>query len=206
MRINNFEVRIQPGAETADGYVEMHHNTQYTLSLANHWHVRCDARVEVDGKHVGTWRIPARQTIRLERPVHDTGRFTFYKMGTPEAAQAQLQYNDKLGLVQVTFTPEKRRRPVYRPMMDEMEAESLCGSAGGSGFFRSKCARNAGGTGLSGQSSQRFISAEQIEYDYSQQTVISLRLVCQEAYVDEIRPLNPAPYANSVPPPVTSTC
>ncbi len=202
MRINNFEVRIHPGAETADGYVEMYHNTQYALRLTNHWQVRCDAQVEIDGKSVGTWRIPARQTICLERPAHDTGRFTFYKMGTPEATQAQLQYHDKLGLVQVTFTPEKRRRPVYRPMMDAMEAESLCESAGGSGFFKSKCTRSAGGTGLSGRSSQRFGVANQIEYDYSQQAAISLRLVCQEAYVDEIRPLNPAPHANPAPAPV----
>ncbi len=201
MRINEFEVNIHPGTETTDGYIEMYHNTQYTLALTNHKRVRCDAQVEIDGKPVGAWRIPAGQTIRLERPVHDTGRFTFYKMGTPEAAQAQLQYHNKLGLVQVTFTPEKRR-PVYRPAMDAMEAESLCESAGGSGSFKSKCARSAGGSGLSGRSSQRFGVADQIEYDYSQQTVISLRLVCREPYVDDIRPLNPAPHANPVPLPV----
>ena len=175
MQINNFEVTIHPGTETPEGYVELSHNTQYTLRLSNHWRVRCDAQVEIDGKPVGAWRIPARQAISLERPLHDTGRFTFYKLGTPEATQAQLQANEKLGLIQVTFLPEKpQARPLARLETEEetesedFGAEDLCESV------------SAGGTGLSGESSQRFGMAGQIEHDVSQQTVISLRLVCRE--------------------------
>ena len=114
MYLNQFSVRVIGGNEQSGGYVELPHGKKYSLSLRNGRDVRCDARVEIDGKDVGTFRIDASRTIRLERPAHDTGRFTFYKLGTAEAHQAGLEEgNPNLGLVKVTFTPEGK---VARPL------------------------------------------------------------------------------------------
>jgi len=111
MLLNNFSVRVPEGREHHQ-YVELQHDTKYSLVLANKNTEDCDARVEIDGQAVGTWRIKAKSTVRLERPVDSEGRFTFYKQGTEEASKAQLEAvgEDKLGLVCVWFTPAKRQQ------------------------------------------------------------------------------------------------
>ena len=211
MYLNDFSVRIPEGNEAPGGYVEMRHGQTYTLKLRNSRNVRCDARVEIDGKHVGTWRIRTNSGITLERPAHDTGQFTFYKLGTPEASAAQLNGGDpNLGLVRVTFMPEKVYRyptawpkwpscPPYPPQTPlpfrqyDWSASTKSLSMPMAGSYQS---RSAGGTGLSGASGQRFVDAGHIDYDYSQQTVIHLRLVCKDDHGP--RPLTSA--SNPVPP------
>lgn len=197
MYLNDFSVRVVEGTETPGGYVEMRHGQVYTLKLRNSRNVRCDARVEIGGKHVGTWRIRTNSGITLERPAHDTGQFTFYKLGTPEASAAQLNGGDlNLGLVRVTFTPEREkvyptawpeplpwtwtRGPTPYPQYD-WSTSSAKGIA--EGMPSASCgyqSRSAGGTGLSGASGQQFVDVGHIDYDYSQQTVIHLRLVCKD--------------------------
>jgi hypothetical protein len=186
MEINSFSLTIQPGKETPNGYVELPHNTPYTLHLRNEHRQRCDAKVIIDGKSVGTWRIPAVSFITLERPVNDTGRFTFYAIATPEAQQAGLNAADPhLGLVQVVFSPELPSPP--KPAQPASYSNYLTGSS-----------RQAGGTGLSGRSNQTFGVAKQIDYDLSQQTTINLRLIATpQAQPRPLRPLS-----NPVPPPI----
>ncbi len=58
---------------------------------------------------------------------------------------------------------------------------------------------SAGGTGLSGESTQKFGRAVEIQLDYSQETVIHLRLTAKND-IDEPRPLTN--YSNPVPPPI----
>jgi len=107
MYLNDFSVRVPGGRESGSGYVELKHGQKYSLVLRNSRNVRCDAKVEIDGQHVGTWRVDANGSISLERPVHDDGRFTFYAVGTREAQQANLnEGSSELGLIKVTFTPE----------------------------------------------------------------------------------------------------
>lgn len=211
MYLNDFSVRVPEGDETPGGYVELPHNTNYTLSLRNNRSVRCDARVDIDGKHVGTWRIEAHSNILLERPAHDTGKFTFYKLGTSEARSIGLNGTDpNLGLVKITFMPAKKPRPmpVYRsavlpqatftggiPGASSGRIEELTCSVSAKGLT----SHSAGGTGLSGESRQRFYTVATLDYDFSQQTVIHLRLVCK-ADTDAPRPLTS--YSSPVPPPI----
>ena len=113
MQANSYSVRVIGGLEVAGGYVEMSHGQTYSLQLRNSRNTRCDASVYLDGKHVGTWRVPSHTSINIERPAHDKGKFTFYKVGTSEARQAQLnESSDDLGLVRVVFTPEYEVRPL----------------------------------------------------------------------------------------------
>jgi len=206
MYLNDFSARIPEGNEASGGYVEMRHGQTYTLRLRNSRDARCDARVEVDGKHVGTWRIHAHSGITLERPAHDIGKFTFYKLGTTEADAAQLNGGDpNLGLVKVTFTPEKVRhyhstQPVHPWSAPNTYLSSTKGVRGSSPLMAacSYQAHSAGGTGLSGISGQQFTDAAHIDYDYSQQTTIHLRLVCKENHDHEPRPLTST--SNPIPP------
>ena len=188
MYLNDFSLVIPQGRERPGGYVEIEHGTQYTLRLRNNHGVNCDARVEVDGKEVGVFRIGAHDSIVLERPSHDTGKFTFYKVNSREGKSIGLRKGDSnLGLISVTFTPEKERvkipfyyhvyGPYYSgsatflswPYTDDSTADSPRGTVTSSytkgmmpmaseGAERTEIKYDAGGTGLSGESKQDFFS------------------------------------------------
>lgn len=173
MRLADFSVRVFPGREDLSGYVLMEHNSVYGIELSNFGDRKCDAEVNIDGEHVGTWRVPAGKSIILERPVHDDGCFTFYRFGTVESRMAGLKQSSELGLISVLFKPEYR-------------------SSGPQVLFSR---RSSGGTGLSGRSDQRFTEAKPISYDEKSFVFIHLRLVCEN---DGPRPM----FSTRIPPPV----
>jgi hypothetical protein len=177
MKLNGFSVVIAEGKETPDGYVHMKHGTQYTILLQNESNRRCDAEVYLDDQQVGIWRINAFTTARIERPVHDHGRFTFYQVGTSEAIQAGISRNNSNGLIRVLFKPE--RAQINIPAAMESRAAM------------------AGGTGLSGHSDQEFTTVAALDYSPQEFVTINLRLI---SVVDEPRPLF---VSNPVPPPVS---
>lgn len=201
--LNDFSLRIVGGTETPGGYVEMQHARPYKIMLHNHRNVRCDVALEIDGKPVGTFRVPAGLAISVERPLNDEGCFTFYKVGSPEAAQAGLAQGDpNLGLVRAVFTPEKpvRVRPLRTtiwtgaikswPGNDQWFSTcedsgdcvrgSLTYSAQNVSVAGAACSYTAGGTGVSGHSDQQFVSVAEMDLDYTQQTAICLRLVASD--------------------------
>lgn len=106
MFMNGFSVRIPQGSEQ-NGYVLLKHETVYTLKLRNTRDVQCDAQVEIDGHLMGQWRIGPKDSVELEHPVNDDGRFTFYRIDSEEGHSSQLVRSDpNLGLIRVIFTPE----------------------------------------------------------------------------------------------------
>jgi hypothetical protein len=185
MYSNQFSVNIPQGKETSDGYVSMHHDTQYSIRMKNDRSVPCDAVVTVDGNHIGSWRINSYQSIEIDRPADKARRLTFYRLDSAEAQQAQLVKNDNLGLVSVEFKPAKKVELVY------------CGITLDSYVPNASKLRSAGGTGLSGQSSQVFSSTTPLDYDMANAFTINLRLIA-EANVPAIEPLTPR--ATAVPP------
>jgi hypothetical protein len=196
MYANQFSVNIPQGKETSDGYVSMRHDTQYSIRMKNDRSVPCDAVVTVDGNHIGTWRINSYQSIEIDRPADKARRLTFYRLDSAEAQQAQLTKNDNLGLVSIEFKPAKRIDPVINTLWGEDDRE-LYGVTFDSYAFDASKSRSAGGTGLSGQSSQVFSSTAPLDYDMANAFTINLRLIA-EANVPAIEPLTPR--ATAVPP------
>jgi hypothetical protein len=206
-------VRVTNGHELDNGYVEIAHGTQYQIVMRNDRATACDARVTIDGKEIGSFRIWPNSSITLERkPGSDAGRFTFFREGTEEAKQSQVETGSpNNGLISVVFTPE-RARPIqtvtwgepywypwwtvnpYEPKVMfnswvEPRVMSFSADVGGRGS-------RAGGTGLTGHSNQNFSSVGALDYDYSGQTQINLRLICSEQ--SQIRPLSGQ--SNPIPP------
>lgn len=190
MKVETFAVKINNGTEDNDGYVKMVHATQYSIELTNLSTMKCDAHVTIDGKFVGLWRIPSRSLITVDRPVNDNGVFTFYKIDSIESKQADLRKNEFLGLITVVFKPEKKK-PMNLSMENDFTDSEIA--------FSRKSSNNlsAGGTGLSGESNQRFTSAPIIDYDENNFVTINLRLGATN-HAPTPRPLKPA--ANPVPP------
>lgn len=175
MHLASYEVLIPEGTES-EGYVSLRHNSQYTISLRNRADTRCDAIIKIDGEEVGAWRVNPRSQTILERPVYDTGRFTFYEVGSREAEKAGILNSEECGLVTVVFLPETT-----------WHGYTLSASP----------TPIAGGTGLSGESDQNFSAASAIEHDHAQAVTIYLRLV---AVPDEPRPMHRR--ETKIPPPV----
>lgn len=180
MITNEYEVVIPEGNDIGEGYVEMRHNTQYSLYLKNHREVPCDAEVTIDGIRVGTWRVNAHDEIQIERPVHDTGHFTFFKVGTDDAREAGIAKNSNNGLISVLFKPEV----AFDDLGLNAAPLSLDGYA-------------SGATGLTGESKQRFGNAPSIHHDMARSYTIHLRLVAPR---EDIRPL--LTRSTLIPPPV----
>ena len=202
MYLNNFSLTIHPGKEQPGGYVELEHNTKYIINLRNSNRLRCDAKVEIDGKDIGTFRLNGGRTFRLERPSNDKGCFTFYRLGSEESFKAGLRFADheKAGLISVIFTPEREPEPsqLY-PKESVYRDASTTPTAGAAAGMDVNYTVNysPGGTGLSGHSNQEFVNVAELDYDYARRTVINIRLVLKNG--DEPRPL--AQLSTPVPPP-----
>lgn len=197
MRVGSFSVIVPEGRERDTGHVSLNHSQQYTIHLCSHHHRRCDAEVIVDGKSVGTFRLDSHRSMVLERPSHDTGRFTFYQADSGEAVQvgvAGIAAPDR-GLIQVRFHVEKQRVALQGICRSMGMAEREEKTSGGIFVGAQNCA--AGVTGLSGQSQQTFYNVASLDYDPSEETVITLRLTVGE---NVPRPLTAAvPRSNQIP-------
>ncbi len=197
MKLNNFSVRVYPGKETSNGYVEMNEGDQYSLFLRNFSDRRCSAEVWIDGKRIARWVLNAKQNVEIQgQPLSDgttDGRFTFYKLGSKDGNRAGLQRNEDLGLIAVEFFLEHERPLIQRG--PTLITGQTTGFTRGGGSTRGY---SAGGTGLSGHSNQRHQYVDPIIPDDSSRTLISLRLVTSNS--NEPRPLRPS--SNPVPPPV----
>jgi hypothetical protein len=227
MYLNNYSVRIS-GHKESGQYVTLNHKEQYTVILGNKSHARCDAEVKIDGRLVGTWRLAPHETLVLERPLNDDGKFTFYRTGSEEAVKVgeHTVGGSEKGLIYVTFVPEKVSHyavmdggwdlytaPTISPLVfgsggtgdlpvNNVEvscntAVNYCQSTTDNYQIRAVNNLAEGVTGLSGQSSQKFVDAGYMTLDYSRQTVIALRLV---AASDDPRPL--VAYSTPIPPPI----
>lgn len=194
MRVGNFCLIIPEGSEKDSGHIMMSHGQQYTIQLRNQWNDRaCDVELTIDGKDEGGWRVHANGNMTLERPAHDHGRFTFYRSASEQAstAGAACVENADRGLIVARFKPEHRRSRAK-----VLNASNVMRGAGGQSCRPQgdtptdsdiEVSTSAGITGLSGYSSQQFSSVAPLNYDPTQEVVISIRLVCD----DLVRPLSP---------------
>jgi hypothetical protein len=175
MKIKDFSLHLTAGCESADAYVSMEHGAQYALVLGNNCSSRADVEVTIDGHKVGEWRLNGFTTVTIERPVHDTGKFTFYQFGTIESSKAGIVQNAELGLVKAVFKPE---------------CQMLRSGRSGLG---------PGGTGLSGDSEQQFYGVAALDTNPAEFITIHLRLGVI-AHGSGIRPVYSL--SNEVPPPL----
>ena len=210
MFLNGFRVSVpESQEETSDGYVVLRHNQNFSIRLHNShkFNGSCkpaDAEVYVQGKHVGTFRVPYGQTIIIERSVDDNGKFTAYRNGTYEAQLAEIDAGDpNNGLIKVVWKPGYKysRRTIYDDIINDNISISWSGlgttDVNSTHYLDSGTCTNCctdtigcsttrglsgGGVGLSGHSDQTFSEVDSLTYD-EPETTIFLRI----AFRDEIR-------------------
>lgn len=258
MYLNGFSVRIDKAKEEPSQYFKMNHGQKYKILLRNHNDIHCDAKVEVDGKEVGVFRLNPKENLALERPTNDARCFTFYHIDSEESRDVRLDKisKDELGLIRVTFTPGTIiHDPVYWydiPLCDDrpspLRSDDFHQTEWTSGTYKydnsyktsgttdlstsnycyvndntksfapipirttslSLCPvpvsktkqRKAGGTGLSGNSNQKFYHVSGIDYDYDKQTEIMIRLIPNDDYRKDLSELKPVVKKTSFPKPL----
>ncbi len=175
--LGDFEICIPQGVHLPSGHVRLPHRAFYSIKLTSRLNRRSDVIICIDGKEVGTWRIQPKSSIEIERPVNDTGRFTFYRLGSAGAKAIGLEETNELGLISATFIPE---------------ADHESGI-----MFSNRAVDNRGGTGLSGVSEQRFVNVQSIRRDMAIAKTINIRLIANDS---RARPL--IPISSSVPSPL----
>ena len=217
-----FALTIRDRAEDYRGYVRLDHGAVYAVCFRNDLGRMADAELTIDGLPMGTWRLVPGRVACVERPVSDTGRFTFYRADSAEGyavGSGQVARSDK-GRVSVRFVPERERyipqpepyatsRSYSAAPEQEMAEDSMTAAAP----YNAPSARHkmsppnqrlgAGVTGLSGESEQHFRTTGPIDRDYASAVMLELRLVHDPALE---RPVDPRPlpgrYDRLAPPPV----
>lgn len=207
IRVDDFAVCIPEGEKTSDDYFLLTHNQHYSVCLRNYSIRKCDADIEIDGKDMGTFRIPPNSSATFDRPAHDDGRFTFYELMSKEGNSVGLKANQNLGLVSVTFRPEHfeekfcLRMGVPRSDHESDDGDPQHGKDSSKIFA---AIPRAGGTALTGKSEQRLNDAEQIKHDPHATVIIHLRLGARVvSHPSEPRPLTSHPRSNKIPPPLS---
>lgn len=234
--LNGFSVSVpEAQEETSDGYVVLRHGQNFRIRMhnghkENNTGKPADCDVYLQGKHVGTYRVPYGQTVILEHPINDFGKFTAYKNGTPEAYQAEINADDPdNGLIKVVWKPGTKKCNVinifpnyyhdhsydyyngnnaypidYEPLRFYCTNNTYDNSAS---FRTTKactksigCGFSGAGIGLSGQSNQEFKETESLIYDECE-TTIYLRISVRDNEPRPIMQSRPV-YTTTVPRPL----
>lgn len=197
---NNYPIIID-----ANQYVVMDHDTHYKICLVNHSAQRTNARLDIGGKFMGSFRLEPYYTCYVERPVTVDKKFRFFKTNSTEGQMSGLiNGNDVNGLISVTFQPEVPRLhsipqqssapPVMRSAPATRSSNMVSNGVTRSGL-------ESGGTGLQGQSHQKFSNADDIVLS-DKKITITLRLVARSNSYDTVTPLPNVVMSNPIPPPI----
>lgn len=180
--LNDFGFGVVGGQEH-NGYVCLDSGSKYRLKFWNFsTKLRCDAKVTIDGKAVGVFRIDKMDSIIIERPINDYGCFTFYALETIESKMVTLDAvgENNLGLIEVTFYPEKNSLQQERYAIQDEELESLRRQIDFDDELASNKIHLAGGTGLSSYSNTNYQKIEFLNHDYENIVTIYLRLILKK--------------------------
>lgn len=150
-------------------YYSLPHRKEYEVKMTNSSDSRVNVILKIDGEVMGKWRINARSEIIIERPAHSNRKFTFVKETSSEGRMAGVKPNDKNGLIEVTFIPEKE--PIYlsRTLGGELKSYSF--------------ATSSGATVLGENSFQRFGQASEMIEDKSRAVTKRIRLVINKPLI-----------------------
>jgi len=136
------------------------HASEYKIKIRNNdSRKRANAKIYVDGKRVGAFRLDKNDDITIERPADRDRKLTFYAVDSIEGLQCNLDAlvkSDNIGKLKVVIEIEDvsfRDRCVCR--------NTVTDSIGGTGLGGT----GLGGTGLGDVSAQRFYDAQPILTD-----------------------------------------
>lgn len=108
-------------------YIKLPTGARYEIILSNFHDTPAIAKIEVDGKTIGRWHVPARDKLVIKRPSDVDRELIFEKSSSQRASRAGVVHgNPDNGLVRVTFVPYRYRpQPVFSARGLYREANKL---------------------------------------------------------------------------------
>jgi|SRR5579872_6599341 len=177
-------------------YYKIPHDSSYKVKMINNTNSRVNVVLKIDGKKMGKWRINEYDNITVERPVHNGRKFTFVRESSWEGEMGGIKEgNFDNGLVEVMFIPEVYSHSYINTLSDQIHysTNSTNSYNGNSTMMNNSLSfassdfisdapvtRNAGGTILGSDSSQKFGTATSMEEDMSRKVTKRVRLVVSE--------------------------
>ena len=145
----------------SDGSFYLSHGTEYKVLVSNsHSWCRANAKVSIDGKRVGDFRIGRGGKIVIERPDDDRNarKLTFYDASSEEGQAGRIDTSSPdLGKVVVEI--QKERKPDWS---DDSYWHAQCQS---DSVGTDEVDGGVGGTALGRASKQKFYEASHIDVD-----------------------------------------
>lgn len=173
-------------------YFAMPHKTYYKIELGNYKDVKCDAKVYIDGEHIGTWRINSFSKIAIERPDKIDRKFVFLEEDTKLAIKSGIESGlHENGLIKVEFIPEKVMcdkgyNDEYSEELDKCECKNKDKRSQKKSMSAefSMNSYSSGATALGKHSDQTFDSVSAItSIDEANRTIITVRLIAEKPKV-----------------------
>lgn len=127
MHSSNFFLEvIAPGAKYFNraglSHVSIAHKSNFKLKLSNNRDTPADASVFVQGIDSGIFRVPANDSIIIDRPSDNSQLFIALVEDIPEAVrEGILSKADNNGKIVVTFAPEKKVDILHREKFSSVE-------------------------------------------------------------------------------------
>jgi len=162
-----------------DGIFYLEHGSEFKIVICNNSSEhRINAKIYIDGKRIGYFRIGKNNKIVVERPDDENKqrKLTFCALDSKEGKAGNLQDSDKLGQLLVKIEREIERPKKCYFSSDEdfdccnfsMHSDSFSGSGSvmALGGHKFTPANKKGGTVLGNKSTQKFSTAEYMEISH----------------------------------------
>ena len=188
----HFEVQVvsaQAERFARDGYeyVSLPSGSTYSLRLINNGNTRCDAVVMIDSTKIGSWRIPAGDSVTIDRPSHTNRKFTFVSEGSSIARQTGSRPGvEANGLIKIVFKPEKEQIALRSPKLTRAASSMSARSAAPSTMARPASSQerlSSGVTVLGDRSDQQFGQVAMLrddQIDWQGVVEMNIRLVVRD--------------------------
>lgn len=141
----------------SNGSFKLSHGAEYKVMISNnHSSCQANAKVHIDGKRVGHFRLKTSNNIVIERPDDDNKarKLTFFSVDSDEGRAGGLVRSSELGKINVEVQKECEPRVFFDSWSDD---SGWCATDSYDG--------NVGGTGLGRASNQKFYTASHIEVE-----------------------------------------
>lgn len=160
----------------SNGSFKLSHGTEYKVMLTNnHSSCQANAKVYIDGKRMGHFRLKTNSSIMIERPDDDqkARKLTFFSINSEEGRAGGLVRSSELGKIKVEIQKERDPQVFFDSWSDDSGLSADCATDGAvpkRGHLYAQCMTDSydgdvGGTALGRASKQKFYTASQIEVE-----------------------------------------
>jgi hypothetical protein len=139
-------------------YYRLKHGDEYGVRMVNNTDNYVNALLKIDSDVMGKWRIKPRKSIIIERPSHNSRKFTFVSESSDEALEGGVRQLENIynGLVEVVFIPLIDNSPDSKWITDMQTNSTNSTNTFENDLISNNSSYESGATVLGRDSNQKF--------------------------------------------------